>query len=187
MEIIEVGDISVGQALTSPVTPERMTVSRVKMAMYLAGSLVFVAIGVLLPLSSDPFWDRAGCAFFGFCAVVFAWTVVCPPILLLDSRGFTLAGGFVYSPKQVLWTDVDRFFVYQLSRGGKMVDYSFLPGKGPTSRLAKTFLQIGKKIGGHPSLPRGWPLSPDDLVDKLNGYRSRAMGSPLGHESAMLS
>ena len=183
IENIEPGDTPSGEQLSSLVAPEKMIVSRKKMAMYFAGSLAFVVIGLLLPSNasrSDLSW---GCAFFGLGAMVFAWMVVRPPSLVLNDRGFICAGGFLRTPKQVLWKDIDLFFVYQLGYSGEMVGYRYLPGKGPTSMGATILAHIGKKIGGHPSLPRGWPLSPKELVEKLNEYRSRAVGIPHGTAS----
>jgi hypothetical protein len=59
--------------------------------------------------------------------VGFIWLAIRPQRLLLDDDGFTVAGGFVRSPKKVLWRNVEKFFVYRLPKGGKLVAYTLLP------------------------------------------------------------
>jgi hypothetical protein len=140
--------------------------------LYLLLSLAFVAGGVLIV--RDPSSGAGGwlcMTFFGLCAVVFAIQLIRPQVLTLDIDGFTLDGGLVWSPKTVLWRDVQGFFVYRLPRGGKMIGYNWEPGaKKDTAarRLVRAF-------GADGALPKGWPGSPEQMVEDLNAYRLWAL------------
>jgi hypothetical protein len=85
--------------------------SRKKMLLYLAGRLGFVTSGAFLIRDSCennlPLW--ASLAFFALCSVVFVWLLIRPPRLIVDGTGFLVAGGFVSSPKKVLWREIDGF------------------------------------------------------------------------------
>ena len=149
-----------------------ISTARWKIALYLAGSLIFVA-AALLALQhpdGDVLGLQLGLAFFGLCAVVFVWLLIQPQRLLLDDQGFTLLGGFVRSPKMILWTDIDEFFVYRLPRGGKMIGYNYKPGARATLRLAK----LNRLFGADGALPKGWPRSPERMAEELNSYRLQA-------------
>jgi hypothetical protein len=141
------------------------------MALYLVASLGFVAIGIWLPSKpGDELLNLLASAFFGLCALVFAWMLVRPNRLLLDNEGFTQLGGFVRNPKKVLWAEIEEFFVYRLPRGGKMIGFNYRPGARPTSRLTK----LNRWAGADGALQRGWPGSPESMVQKLNDLRLQA-------------
>jgi hypothetical protein len=156
--------------------------SRWKIALYLAVSLGFVAIGVLM--LGDPeeaAWKALlGLGFFGLCALIFLWLLIRPQRLLLDGQGFTIGGGLVRSPKLVRWRDIEPFFVYRLPKGGKMVGYNYRPGARSDGMLA----QISRRLGADGALPKGWPMSPEALVDDLNAFRARALGEGEPRPSA---
>ena len=149
--------------------------SRLKFVSYLAISLAFVGLTVWLIKdgNSDEHasWAWFGLSFFGLCSSVFVWLLIRPQRLLLDREGFTLLGGFIRSPKQVKWKDISEFFVYDLPRGGAMIGYNFRPGSHPGSALIK----LNRRFGAEAALPRGWPMSLDEMVEELNDYRARAL------------
>lgn len=161
---------------------EEIKSSRGKTVFFLLISLAFVAIAVAIPsedvAESYKYW-LAG-AFFGLCSVVFAWLLIRPQRLLLAPTGFTVAGGFVRSPKHVLWRDVNPFFVYRLSRGGKMIGYNFAPG----ARTDSTLIRVNRLVGAEGALPKGWPGSPELMVERINAYRARALAEALNSGAA---
>jgi len=150
-----------------------VTGSRRKLLLYLFGSLVFVLGGIFMVQdpSADAGWAWSSLAFFGLCALVFICLLVRPQFLLLDGEGFTVGGGLVWSPKKILWRDVQGFFVYKPSRRVMMIGFNFEPGvrkHTPLDRFAATF-------GAEGALPSGWPGRPEKMVEKLNAYRQRAI------------
>jgi hypothetical protein len=150
-----------------------ITGSRAKTALYLLISIIFVAVGAMLlrgPSASAMAWLCV--AFFGLGVLLFAWLLIRPQTLDLDSEGFTLGGGMVRSPKKVLWREVEGFHVYRLPRGGKMIGYSYAPGPKKESAA----VAFARDLGAESALPRGWPQSPEKMVDLLNAYRLRALG-----------
>lgn len=148
--------------------------SRLKAGGYLAGCVGFVAAGFWMALSpdrpGDVVWGWACVAFFSLGVPTFAWLLVRPMRLTLDASGFVLAGGFRRLPKRFGWSDIDRFFVYRGPRGEKMIRFSYAPGYAPPGRVTWLARAIA---GGEAGLPSGWTLSPEQLVDVLNDYRSR--------------
>lgn len=153
--------------------------ARWKTALYLAGCLVLAAGGLGAKPGADAWKLHLAVGFFGLCAVVFVWLLIRPQRLLLDPQGFTLSGGMVRAPHKVLWAEVDRFFVYRLPRGGKMVGYNFKPGVRKPSALRS----ITRGLGAEAALPKGWPQSPEQLAEELESYRRLAggqSGPPVG-------
>jgi hypothetical protein len=152
---------------------QTITGSRSKAAGYLVVSLGFSAIGFWMTMSPDKpadIWKGWFCAgFFGLCAVVFSWRLLFPGILTLDTRGLFLRSGFRRDPPLIPWRDVDRFFIYRADRGVKLIGFNYKPGRAPPSRLRGLVRAFGADAG----LPKGWPMSPDDLVELLNEHRAR--------------
>jgi hypothetical protein len=155
--------------------------SRRKAALFLLGSLVFVAIAVFLPGdSAEPErWRIWSGGFFGLCAAVFAWTFLRPPRLRLNTRGYTLSGGFLLSPKTVPWHEVEDFFIYRPAKGGEQIGLNFKPG----ARKRTLLMELNRRMGADGGLPGLWAVSPGELVAELNEYRLRAdaptnQGSP---------
>ncbi len=155
------------------VGPRTIESSRLKASLSLLGSLVFVAIGVMMvrdPLVSTKGW--LALLFFGVCAAAFAVLLFRPQVLILDKDGFMVSGGFVRSPRKVLWRDVEGFFVYRLPRGGKMIGYNLQPAARKQTALGK----IARSFGADGALPKGWPGSPEKMAEDLNAYRLWALG-----------
>jgi hypothetical protein len=157
--------------VTTRVGPRTIEASRAKAWLYFLGSLVFVAGG--LWMVQDP--SKAGgwfvLLFFGACAVVFAIMLVRPQVLILDASGFMVSGGLVRSPRKVLWRDVRGFHVYRLPKGGKMIGYFLEPSVRKDTAMAK----INRGLGADGALPKGWPGSPEKMVEDLNAYRLWAL------------
>lgn len=159
--------------VTTRVGPRTIEASRLKMSLYLAGSLVFVAIGVAMV--RDPSTGLKGwlaLVFFALCAASFTWMLMRPQVLELDAKGFTVRGGFIRSPKTVLWRDVERFFVYRLPKGGKMIGYTLEPAARKDTAMAR----MARSFGADGALPKGWPGSAEKMVENLNAYRLWARG-----------
>lgn len=155
------------------VGPRSIEASRLKLWLYLALSLIFVAGGVLMV--QDPSTGLKGwlvLAFFGLGVAVFVVLLVRPQVLELDPKGFTLRGGFIRSPKTVLWRDVESIFVYKLPRGGKMIGYNLVPGIRKDTALAR----MARSFGADGALPKGWAGSPEKMAEDLNAYRLWALG-----------
>jgi len=159
-------------ALLMPTT--EITTSRWKIAVFLGGSLAFVAIAFwLLQHPTQNAWKlKLGFVFFGLCAALFVGLLINPQRLVLDHEGFTILGGFVRSPKKIQWRDIDGFFVYRLPRGGKMIGFNYKAGASPRPRLAR----FNRAFGAEGALPKGWPQSPEALAAQLNAYRAQALG-----------
>jgi len=104
--------------------------------------------------------------FFGLCALVFGWLQIRPQVLLLEPDGFTVMGGLVRNPRKVPWSDVDHFFVFRLPRGGSIVGYNYKAGRKLDSRLGR----ISSAMGADAGLPKGWPMSPEKLVETMNHF-----------------
>lgn len=165
---------AVAGTATEPVEPRTIRGSRGKTSVYLLGSLSFVATGIWLlrQPQAEILWAWLCVAFFGLGALVFAWLLVRPQVLILDGGGFKLDGGLVRSPKQIPWQDVQGFFVYRLPvGGGKMVGYNFEPTAGKNSSL----IRWNRRLGADGALPEGWPLSAEKMAEELNAYRLQAL------------
>jgi hypothetical protein len=151
--------------------------SRWKAALYLTASLAFAAGGLLM--LNDPDESKAAAVLcvvlFGLGALIFLLMLVRPQRLALDGQGFTLSGGLVRSPKLVRWRDVEPFFAYRLPRAGKMIGYNFRTGVRPDT----TMNRIARRFGADAALPKGWPMSPDAMVEHLNAYRAQALGERM--------
>ncbi len=132
-----------------------MAASLGKTVLYPTGRLSFVAIGLMMLHGSDGNDGKLWFAlvFFGVCAASFGWLLIRPQRLLLDDQGFTLLGGFVPSPREVYWHDIDEFFVYRLPRGRKMIGYNFKPG----SMRVTSAVSLARQFGADGALPKGWP------------------------------
>ena len=152
---------------------EEIKSSRGKTVLFLLISLAFVATSVTIPSedAAENYKSWFAGAFFGVCSVVFAWLLIRPQRLLLAPTGFTFAGGLVRSPKHVLWRDVNPFFVNRLKMGGKMIGYNFAPG----ARRDSTLIRVNRFAGNDGVLPKGWPESPELMVERINAYRARAL------------
>ncbi|MER8658140.1 hypothetical protein [Mesorhizobium sp. M0847] len=145
-----------------------------KTLLLLSASLFFVlACAFLIYVSEDG--DTAGLwwcvAFFGLVALVFAWQLVRPQILVLNGQGFSLGGGLVRSPNLVPWKNIESFFVvHRRRRIGDMIGYNFAPGV-----KSSVMGSVTKSLGAEAALPQGWTLAPEEMVVLLNEYRRRAM------------
>lgn len=163
---------------------EEIKSSRGKTVLFLLIGLAFLSILVVVPSETavERFNSWFAGAFFGLCSVVFAFLLIRPHRLLLAPSGFTVTGGFVRSPKQVLWHDVNPFFVLRLGRAGKMIGYNFAPGAHKDS----TLIRMNRFLGAEGALPQGWPGSPDRMVERINAYRALALAQDTNFESGAI-
>jgi hypothetical protein len=152
---------------------EEIKSSRGKAALYLLISLAFVTISVATPSESaaERYMLWLGGAFFGLCSVVLASLLIRPQRLLLAPMGFTVAGGLVGAAKQVLWRDVSPLFVVRSAMGVKMIGFNFAPG----AREDSTLIRVNRFVGAEGALPKGWPISPERMVERINAYRAQAL------------
>jgi hypothetical protein len=158
------------------VPPRHTTIqgSRGKTLLYLAGSLAFTAIGVLMVADPHRGLKSWLCVtFFGLCTAVFAVLLVRPHKLILDDNGFTLDGGLRRSPRTTAWRDVETFFVYRLPKAGKMIGYTLMPAVRKNTMMAN----LARNFGGDGALPKGWSMSPEQMAETLNAHRARALAA----------
>ena len=144
---------------------------RAKMVLYLIGSLVFVAIAAKIVSETDsaaPAWLFLG--FSGLFSIVFLWLLFRPLVLTLDRSGFVLTGGLLWTPRRRAWRDIEGFSVYRLGAGAALIAYNLVPGARADSPLRRLW-----RRGGEATLPNIWPGSAEELVEKLNEYRKRAL------------
>lgn len=98
--------------------------SRFKLGLILLGSLVFVALGVVLALAAEErgiaFWkvvvvSYVGVPFFSYCALFSAWRLLFRrPALVIDARGITDAAS-AFGVGHVGWDEVERVLLYNVS------------------------------------------------------------------------
>ena len=158
-----------------PMTRTEISASRKKTALTLAISLGFVATGwATFPhADADPeLWkSQLVILFFGLCSVVALWLLIRPQRLLLDDEGFIVTGGLTWSQRKIYWRDIDSFFLYRLPKGGKMIGFNYKPEARKDSILSN----IARQIGADGALPKGWPLSDEQMVEELNARRLQAV------------
>ncbi|MGJ3649426.1 hypothetical protein ACLB0R_13265 [Sphingomonas sp. GlSt437] len=155
-----------------------ITASRSKSLLLLVTSLAFVISSAFVVRSSrEPayliLWLTI--AFFALCGLVALATLIRPHRLTLDSAGFTVSGGLMIRPYRIGWAAVDRFVVYSLPRGGKMVGWH-LRHKADGGGLRALAEQL---TGVDGALPKGWPGTPETLAAELNAYRTAAVGGTM--------
>ena len=156
------------------IEPREIVSSRGKLLGFLALCLGFVAIAVFVPGDGgDTTWRWLCGGLFGLGALVFVASLVRPQRLLLDGDGFVQFGGMTRSPRRVAWRDVDRFFVYRLRRGGKMIGYDLAEHARPDSYLG----DMARHFGADGALPKTLPGSPESIVADLNAYRAAALAA----------
>lgn len=160
-----------------PPAERTITSSRAKTLFFLALSLGLLTLTIWAMRQADGADGRLwiSCVFFGACAASFAWLLIRPQQLHLDAQGFTIGGGLVRRPKMVAWTDVTGFFVYRLSRRGRMIGYNYAPGARPTSWL----ITLNHRLGVDGALPKSWPGSPETVAADLNAYRLAALAAAM--------
>ena len=146
---------------------------RAKVVLYLIGSLVFVAIAA--KIVSEPDSDARAWLFLGFSglfSIVFLWLFIRPLVLTLDRTGFVLTGGLLWAPRRRAWRDIEAFWVYRHGGGAALIAYNLVPGARADSPLRRLW-----RRGGEATLPNIWPGSAEELVEKLNKYRKRALAT----------
>ncbi len=156
--------------------PVTLRVNRLKMLPLLAGSLVFVACGILLIgfVKDDPEATVAGIAsvvFFGACALIGA-VMLLPGAgsLTLDVRGFEVCS--LFRRNRIAWPQASRFTVATLSLPGSkrpMVGYDHDGLKGAGADFSRN------AIGRNAALPDTYGLPVEELARLLTEWRERAL------------
>ncbi|KAF0214131.1 MAG: hypothetical protein FD139_2585 [Methylocystaceae bacterium] len=169
-------------AKTDVVAPERYTGSPhilLLLNVLLSGTMTGASIYALMEVASrgGDIWDAGlvlivGAGAFGSSVLFSLWVLMHPAALDLYSEGFTLAARWTLAPKKVAWRDIDQFFVYK-DKMSKTVVYNFAPGKAPGSLITN----LNRTHGFEGWLPLGWRLTPEEMVERLNAYRARALAA----------
>ena len=157
--------------------PEVIVASPVKTLLLFIGCFAFSTAALLIRATPDNrAWLWLGGVFFGLGCLIAVWMLIRPMSLVLDGEGFTLKGGMVRRENRIPWRDIESFFVYRgLPRGVQMIGFRYRPNRRPNPRIAAVVQAI---VGGADgALPKGWPLNPQAMVDKLNAYRERALAA----------
>lgn len=151
--------------------------SRVKTALYLAFSVAAVCLALwLFKDDKDDAKLELAAAFFAICALAFVWLLIRPQRLVLESDGFSLAGGTLRKSHKVAWKDVGGFLVVPVRYRTTMVGYIFSPEAASNRRG----LALARRISGVDGALHGlWPISNAQLVDELNAYRTRAIAKAI--------
>ncbi|MFA6206272.1 MAG: hypothetical protein WC689_08675 [Methylocystis sp.] len=175
------GKIAVDQGLLSEeryIQSPRWTL----VMLLLSGAMTGASIFILLLFSASYRPEAAWGVMFGWFAVAFFGLGVClslallarPQTLLLDSAGFTLAGGLIRMPLKTAWRDVERFFVYRQGfASASFVGFNYATDRAPNHWL----LKFNRAMGADNVLPDGWALPTREMVARLNAYRERALAS----------
>jgi hypothetical protein len=116
-------------------------------------------------------WRFLAGGFFGLCALVFAALIVWPQRIVVDSEGFALHGGLIFSPRKTLWRDTEPFFVCRLGSYRKTIGFNYRSG----ARDRSTLLRVNRSLGADGALPMLQRGSAEELVQELNAYRLRAL------------
>ncbi|MGZ9409796.1 MAG: hypothetical protein ACXW3J_04120, partial [Methylocystis sp.] len=175
------GKIAVDQGQLSEeryVQSTRWTLVMLLLGCAMTGASIFILL--LFSASNRP--EAAWGVMFGWFAVAFFGLGVClslallarPQTLLLDSAGFTLAGGLIRRPLKTAWRDVERFFVYRQGFASPShIGINFAANRAPNHWL----LKYSRAVGLEGALPDGWALPTREMVARLNAYRERALAS----------
>ena len=154
--------------------PVTLHVSRLKMLMLVAGSLVFVAGGIFLLIVArhDPEALLAGLAsilFFGACAAVGA-VMLLPGAgsLTLDAEGFEVCS--LFRRHRTSWRQASGFTVVTVPGAGKrMIAYD-------DDRLSGFMAQTNQGLTGrNAAIPDDYRLSYDNLAWLLTQWREKAL------------
>ncbi len=131
---------------------------RWKLALYLLGSLVFVAIGIWQVTTETPrWWAWLGIALFGLGVPLFAYQIFVPSWLSIGPDGVTWKN--IWRIARFEWwqlQDFRRFFVGPVA---SQIAFDFRKARGDTPRLGS--------FGG------GWEMSNVKLAELLNAAKAR--------------
>jgi hypothetical protein len=159
------------------VEPRTIKASRFKASLELVVSLVFVAVGAMMvrinPVGLMGLAGWVVLLFFGLGSAIFVMSLVSRRSLELDAKGFTLRGGLNRFPRKVLWRDIEPFFLYRLPKGSKMIGYKFVPAVREEMALERA----ADNLEADDAMLDEWPGSPEKMVEDLNAYRHRALGT----------
>jgi hypothetical protein len=154
--------------------PVTMPANRRKAAAVLAGSLGFVAMGILVLRYGDGeadeiFWAWAAIAFFALCAVVAA-VMLLPGAgsLTLAADGFTMCS--LFRKAHTPWRQASDFAVAQ--SGDKRMTFVGYEDARASGFAAETSRSL---IGRNAALPDTYGLTHEELAQLLTRWRERAL------------
>jgi hypothetical protein len=137
-----------------------------KIILYLSGSLIFVAIGVLTFEGTFISWLSIG--FFGLCSLVFALLLLPnASYLQLTPEGFTMCS--LFRSHSYSWSEIEDFAV------GKMANTETVVfNHSPFYKNQNTLRKTNKKFFGFEAgLPDTYGMSAEKLADLMNEWKRR--------------
>lgn len=145
--------------------------SKRRTTLYFLGCLGFVIIGAMQIARHEAGVIGWLCVlFFGLCVAVFAIQFIPgASYLRIRSDGFRFCSLFRKSP-QILWRDVSNFRVTSVPPSGHRIvvfDWHAAPNRG-VRRMNRHL------VDATDGLPDSYGLSPEELAELLNAWRSRA-------------
>ncbi len=147
--------------------------SRLRAALLLAGSLIFVLGGFLLVAQADNIVAAlVPLAFFAACAAAALLMLFEPPRLEVGPDG--IAQRTIWGAERLAWSDVHDFRPSALCIGVRAVGFDYV-GPRPRGWMERVNLAIGGVEG---MLQPGYRLSPHALADLLNAARERWLAEP---------
>ena len=172
------------QEQTTSLSVETITQDRRVLVAYLFGCLAFLAVFIAAQFYPSPILhDKDPGSLMSFLTwlvvpfsilggMVFIVRLFRPPTLTLDPDGFSLAGGERRASKKWLGREIEPFFLLRVSSFNTVIASNLRPECRPTK-------PIGGLNLGRPAdimFAGGWSLLQDDLLERLNEYRNRALG-----------
>lgn len=153
---------------------ERVIVaSRAKIGLFVALSLVFVAIGVWMVQSNESpktlIFGWAAIGFFGVVGIpALALQLIKPPRLILGPEALVMEQTFGKTTR-LAWADIDEFVLWSFRRSSQ-VAFRYKEGRRPNT-LAQNLIG-GMGIDG--ALGTAWPIRPEALCQLLNEAKNAA-------------
>jgi hypothetical protein len=148
--------------------PLRLTTSKAKMLLLLAGSLAFVAIGVWMVVRQpqDAFWGYSSIVFFGACAVVALISMLPSASYLLVTReGFTMCS--MFRQHAFRWSDIDSFAACRIATNAS-VGWNF----SSSYTRSKTMRAMNVRLANvEAAFPDTYGMKPEKLAQLLNQLR----------------
>jgi hypothetical protein len=136
-----------------------------------------------LPLDGSvrgAFFKYLGTPFLFAISPLLLWGVIRPPVIRIDSEGFTLDGGLRRKSSRIGWRDIEAFVMYAPYPGATMaalrrqvwVGYKMIP-RHPVTAMTPPIDCLISTVDG--SLGGGWPIEPKALVEFMENCRRNAL------------
>jgi len=136
------------------------------------GCFAFGAVGIAIHDLWKWFFLAISC-FCGFAAAYWVGLVVRPLRLAVSLDGLRLSGGWLRSPRDVLWGELDGpFGAFAVGKGNEVIGYNFSDGFRKGDRRSQ---YRREHFLPDATLPGVWKLTADEMAAELNSYRDRAL------------